>query len=57
MQHLLTSKVCAEAEFIVEVRKDLGVDKLDLSINLEYLELDPLDCEHMKNSIPNMHGL
>ena len=33
---------------------DLGLDELDLSMNLECLELGPLDCKHMKILIPNI---
>ena len=43
-----------KAELITEVSRDLGLDKLGLSIFLECLELGPLDCDHMKSSIPNM---
>ena len=45
MQQLLRSKARTEAELIAEVRRDLGVDELNLSMNLKCLELDPLDCE------------
>ena len=31
-----------------------SLDKLDLSMNLECLELGPLDCEHVKSPIPNV---
>lgn len=40
-----------EAELIAEVRKDLGVDELDLSMILECLELGSLDCEQVKSPI------
>ena len=54
MQHLLRSKARAEAELIAEVRKDLDLDELNLSINLKCLELDPLDCKDMNSPISNM---
>ena len=43
-----------EVDLITKVRRDLGLDELDLSINLEYLGVGPLDCEHMTSLIPNM---
>ena len=54
IQHLLKSKACAEANLIVAVHRDLGVDEMNLSINLECLELGSLDCEHVKSPISNM---
>ena len=48
------SEAHAEAELIAEAHGDLGLDKLDLSMNLDCLELGPLDCEHVKSPIPNM---
>ena len=54
MQRLSWSKARAEAELIVEIHRDLGLNELDLSMNLECLELGPLDCEYVKSSIPNM---
>ena len=35
MQYMLRSKARAEAELIAEVSRDLGLDVLDLSMNLE----------------------
>ena len=48
------SKARAEAELIAEVCRDLDLDELDLSMNLECLELSHLDCEYVKSPIPNM---
>ena len=50
-----TSEAHAEAELIAEAHGNLGLDELDLSMNLDYLEFGPLDCEHVKSPIPNMH--
>ena len=33
----------------------MGLDELDLSMNLECLELGSLDYEHVKSPIPNMY--
>ena len=54
MQCLSRNKARVEDELIAKVRRDLGVDELDLSMILECLKLGPLDCEHMKSPIPNM---
>ena len=43
-----------ESRIIAEVRRNLGMDELDLSMNLECLELGSLNCEHVKSAIPNM---
>ena len=43
-----------KSRIIAKVRKNLGVDKLNLSMNLERLELGSLDYKHMKSLIPNM---
>ena len=53
MQRSLRSKARAEAELIAKVRRDLCLDEMNLSINLECLELDHLDCEHVKSPISN----
>ena len=39
MQHLSRSKAHVETEIIAKVHKDLDMDELDLSMNLECLEL------------------
>ena len=38
IQHLSRSKTHVEVKLIAEVHMDLGLDKLDLSMNLECLE-------------------
>ena len=53
-QRLSRSKEHAKAELIAEVHRDSNLDELDSSINLECLELDPFDCEHVKSPISNM---
>ena len=54
MRRLSRSKARAEVELIAEVCKDLGMDKMRLSMILEYFELGLLDCEHVKIPIPNI---
>ena len=54
MQRLSRNKAHAETKLIVEIRKDLGMHELDLSMILKYLELGPLNCEYVKSPIPNM---
>ena len=46
MQCLSRSKARMEVDLITKVRRDLGLDEMDLSINLEYLEVSPLDCKN-----------
>ena len=54
MQHLSRSKAHAKTELIAEVYRNLDLDELNSSMNLECLELGPLDCEYVKSPIPNM---
>ena len=54
MQHLSRSKACAKAKLVAEVHRDLGLEELDLSMNLKCLEFGLLDYEQVKSPIPNM---